>query len=48
MPIVIEVELTRVDPVMKMFDDGMFKMPEMTSRKHDLSCAVASGMPAAP
>jgi hypothetical protein len=48
MPIVMELALTRVDPVMKMFDDGMFKMPETTSRKHDLSCEVASGIPAAP
>jgi hypothetical protein len=48
MPIVMELALTRVDPVMKMFEEGMFNMPDMTSRKHNLSCAVASEIPAAP
>jgi hypothetical protein len=39
-PIVTVVASTRVDPVIKMYDVGMFNMGAIVFKKHDLSCTV--------
>lgn len=48
MPTLTELALLRVQPVMKMFDDGMLSVADTTSRKHALSCVLTSGMPPGP